>query len=166
MGEPKLKPELLFLEKGLCNNSELKQTVYDNYRIEYLKILEKLFEELYSCACKGIEVKMYETSDLFRFQSLISELEFARYFTRNKMQVELLSNNAFQGRKAPDMWVGSDSIEYFVEVKNIQFDEEDYTFGTKVAEALNSLGMSFMVVVKSSSLLSTPSYKYQAKDQK
>jgi hypothetical protein len=162
-----LKAELPFLEKGLCNNSELKQTIYDNYKIEYLKILDRLFEELYSCACKGIEVKVNETSaELFRFQSLVSELEFARYFARNKMQVELLSNNAFQGRKAPDMWVEYDSKEYFVEVKSIQLDEEDYNFGTKIAETLNSFGKSFMVVVKSSSLLSTPSYKYKARDKK
>jgi len=156
-----------YLERGLGKNSELKRKVYSNYRTGYLKILEKLFEELYSCACKGIEVKVHETSaDLFRFQSLISELEFARYFARNKMKVELLSNNAFQGRKAPDMWIVGDSKQYFVEVKNIQLDDEDYNFGSKVAEALNSLGTSFMVVLKSSSRLSTPSYKYQGKAQK
>lgn len=156
-----------FLERELSKNSELKQKVYSNYRTGYLKILEKLFEELYSCACKGVEAKVHETSaDLFRFQSLISELEFARYFARNKMKVELLSSNAFQGRKAPDMWIVGDSKQYFVEVKNIQLDDEDYNFGSKVAEALNSIGMSFMIIVKSSSRLSTPSYKYQGKEQK
>lgn len=159
--------KLTFLERGLSKNSELKQKVYSNYRIGYLKILEKLFEELYGCACKGIEVKVQETSaDLFRFQSLIAELEFARYFARNRMQVELLSDNVFEGRKAPDMGIRSDSEEYFVEVKNIQLDEENYIFGTKIVEALNSLGMSFMVVIKSSSLLSTPSYRYQTREQK
>ena len=161
------KNQFSFLEKGLLRNSELKQKVYGNYRIGYLKILEKLFEELYSYACKGVELKVHETSaELFRFQSLISELEFARYFGRNKMKVELLPHDIFQGRRAPDMCVLGDSKQYFVEVKNIQLDDEDYNFGSKVAELLNSLGMSFMVVVKSSSLLATPSFKYQGKDKK
>lgn len=167
MWRTSLKARFPFLEKGLCHNPELGHNVYSNYRIGYLEILDALFRELYSYACKGIEVKVRETSaDLFRFQSLISELEFARYFAENGMQVELLSSNALQGRKPPDIWVGSESKEYFVEVKNIQLDDEAYTFGTRIAEALNSLGMSFMVVVRSSSLLSTPSYKYQARDRK
>ena len=162
-----MKARFPFLEKGLSHNPELKQTVYSDYPIGYLEILDTLFRELYRHAYQGVEVKVCETSaHLFRFQSLISEFEFARYFAGNGMQVELLSSNAFQGRKPPDMWVRSGSQEYYVEVKNIQLDDEDYTFGTRIAEALNSLGMSYMVAIRSSSLLSTPSYKYQARDRK
>lgn len=166
MSLSKLTMQFPFLDKGLSSNSELKNEVYTTQRAEYLKYLDKLFEELYNGSCKDIEIKVNETSDLFRFKSLISELEFARYFIRNKMQVELLPNNVFQGRRAPDMLVFGDLKEYFVEVKNIQFDDESYDFGSEIAETLNALGMSFMVIVKSSSLLSTPAYKYQTKDQK
>ncbi|MGB9841616.1 MAG: hypothetical protein ACPLKZ_02700 [Candidatus Bathyarchaeales archaeon] len=156
-----------FLEKALSGKPELKQMVYENYRIEYLKYLDKLFQELYVYSCKGIEIKVSETSaDMVRFQALISELEFARYFAGNKMHVELLSNNAFQGRKAPDMLVKTDSKDYFVEVKNIQLDDEEHDFGMKVAQALNYLNMSFMVVIKSASFLATPAYKYQTREQK
>lgn len=155
-----------FLDKGLSSNSELKTSVFTTQKSGYLKYLDELFNELYNGSCKGIEIKVNEISDLSRFGSLISELEFARYFVRNKNPVELLPNDVFQGRRAPDMLVLGESKEYFVEVKNIQFDDEDYDFGTKIAEILNELGKSFMVVVKSSSVLSTPAYKYQTKGQK
>lgn len=155
-----------FLEKGLSSNSELKNKVLITQNAEYLKYLDELFEELSRSSCKGIQVKVNETSDLFRFQALVSELEFARYFLRNKMQVMFLPNDVFQGRRAPDMIVSDNSKEYFVEVKNIQLDDEAWNFGTKVAQILNGLGMSFMVVIKSSNVLATPAYRYQTKDQK
>lgn len=132
----------------------------------YLQYLDELFENLYEGSCKGIEIKVNETCQLSRLGSLVSELEFARYFVRNNNVVQLLANNVFQGRRSPDMLVSGESKEYFVEVKNIEFDDEDYDFGTKIAEILNGLGMFFMVVVKSESLLSTPAYKYQSRDRK
>lgn len=166
-GEPNLKANFPFFKKALRRNPELKQLIYETYKTEYLKYLDKLFQELYNHSCKGIEIKVSEIStDLVRVQSFISELEFARYFAENKMQVELLSCNALQRRSPPDMLVKSDSKNYFVEVKNIQLDEEEHKFGTKVVEVLNSLNMSFMVVIKSSSFLSTPAYKYQTREQK
>lgn len=162
-----MKAGLAFLEKALSSNPELRELVFCNYRDRYLKILDGLIEELYNNACKGIEVKMHETSpDLLRFQSTISELEFARYFVRNNMHVELLSNNVFQGRKAPDICAKNDAREYFVEVKNIQLDDEDYNFGREVAEILNFLGLFFMVVVKSFGLLATPTYEHKTREQK
>lgn len=154
------------LEKGLSTNSELKDEVFTTQKAGYLKYLDELFENLYNGSCKGIEIKVNETCQLSKLGSLVSELEFARYFVRNKTAVQLLANNVFQGRRSPDMLVLGESKEYFVEVKNIEFDDEDYDFGTKIAEILNDLGIFFMVVVKSGSLLSTPAYKYQSRDQK
>jgi len=166
LGLSELTLHFPFLEKGLRINSELKNELYTTQKNGYLKYLDQLFEELCNSSCKGIEIKVNETSDLFRFESLVSELEFARYFVRNKMQVELLPNNVFQGRRAPDMLVVGDSKEYFVEVKNIQFDDESYDFGSEIAGTLNALGLSFMVIIKSASFLSSPAYKYQTRDQK
>jgi hypothetical protein len=142
--------------------------IYENYKtIEYLKYLDKLFQDLYDYHCEGIEIKVSETAtDSVRFQALISELEFARYFAENKMHVEFLSCNAWDRRDPPDMLAMSNSKEYVVEVKNIQLDDEEHEFGMKVAEALNSLNMSFKVIIQSSSLLSTPAYKYQTRKQK
>lgn len=154
------------LDKGLSSNSILSKLVYESYKNGFLKFLDNLFSELTGGPCKGIDNKVLETSDLPRFQSLVSELEFARYFVLKKWPVELLASNVFSGRKAPDMLVAGSSKEYFVEVKNIQFDEEEHSFGAAIADILNSEGMSFMVVIKSSSELSTPAYKYQTKDQK
>jgi hypothetical protein len=93
-------------------------------------------------------------------------LEFARYFGRKKWQVELLSNNAFQGRKAPDIFVANGPRGYFIEVKNIGFDDEEYSFGTRISEVLNAKGLSFMIVIRSNSLLCKPAYKFQSKDEK
>lgn len=162
-----MKKEFPFLQKALEGNLELKDVVFDYYRTEYLTILDKLLGDLFNSSCKGMDVKIAETSpDLVRFQALISELEFARYFVNNKMQVELLSNDAFEGRKAQDIYATNNSKEYFVEVKNIQQDEMDYIYGTKIAETLNSRGLSFIVIVKSLHYLSTPSYLYQTRREK
>jgi len=91
------------LQKGLQANPSLKDIVFD-YPNAYLQILDKLFNELLSRSCKGIDIKVSETSpDLIRFQALVSELEFARYLLEKNMHVELLSNNAFGGRKPPDI---------------------------------------------------------------
>ncbi len=162
-----MKAGFAFLEKALSSNPELRELVFFNYKERYLKILDMLVEELYSNACEGIEVKLHETSpDLFRFQSTVSELKFARYFVRNNMHVELLSNNVFQGRKVPDIYAKNNAREFFVEVKNIQLDDEDYNFGKGVAEILNSLGLCFVVVIKSFELLATPTYEYKTREQK
>jgi hypothetical protein len=163
-----LEADFPFLEKALSSKPELKQMIYENYRtIEYLKYLDKLFQDLYDYHCEGIEIKASETAtDSVRFQALISELEFARYFAENKMHIEFLSCNAWDRRDPPDMLAMSNSKEYAVEVKNIQLDDEEHEFGMKVAEALNSLNMSFKVVIQSSSFLSTPAYKYQTRKQK
>lgn len=162
-----MSTEFHFLQKALEVNPVLKEIVFDYYRTEYLGILDKLFNELYKKSCKGIDIKVSETSpDLVRFQSLVSELEFASYLIGNNMQVELLSDDAFEGRKVPDIYAHHNSKEYFVEVKRIQEDEMDYLFGTQIAEILNSKGLSFMVAIKSSSYISVPTYLYEKREEK
>ncbi len=154
------------LERGLSSNPRLGELVYSIPGTEYLKLLDQLFDDLYNGGCEGVDKKVVEVSDLLRFQSLVSELQFARYFILKNCQVEFLPNDAFSGRKAPDMLVTGNSKDYFVEVKNIQFDDEEYNFGKAIADALNSVGKSFMVVIRSSSNLSKPAYKYETKNQK
>jgi len=159
--------EFPYLKKALQPNQRLKKTVFGNYPAKYLQVLEKLFNELLTSSCKGLDAKVSETSpDLTRFQALISELEFAKYLLGKNMNVELLSNNAFGGRKPPDIYAKSDAKDYFVEVKNIQLDEMDYIFGNKIAEILNAQGLAFCVAVKSSSFISTPAYFYNTRDKK
>jgi len=156
-----------FLKKALHSNPSLEKTVFANYPNGYLQILDELFKDLFTKSCRGIDVKVIETSpDLIRFRALVSELEFARYFLEKGMYVELLSNNTFQGRKAPDIYVKSDSKEYFIEVKNIQMDDKDYIFGTHVVELLNLQGLSFAVIINSTSSLSTPTYFFNTRAEK
>ena len=154
------------LRKALQSNSELCDLIFSESNSEYLKYLDLLFKELYDRSCTGIEIKISETSpDLYRFHSLISELEFARFFLENNMEVKLLSDNAFESRSPPDMYV-SNSNDYFVEVKNIQHDEIDYGFGLQISNILNSKGESYMIVIKPSSDLSTPTFRYEEKYEK
>ncbi|KON33008.1 MAG: hypothetical protein AC479_05950 [miscellaneous Crenarchaeota group-6 archaeon AD8-1] len=153
----------IFLHKGLGCNSDLENSVFSTHNSEYLSYLDKLFKELYEGTCNSINVKVNETPDLNHFDSLISELEFARYFLKNKMQVTFLPHNIFQGRKAPDMMISSSSLDSYVEVKNIQVDEASWKFGINIVKKLNDLGFCFMVVVKASKTLATPAYIYQSK---
>jgi hypothetical protein len=108
----------------------LSKLILSTYPEEYLRLLDGLFQELYAHGVEGIETKIYETSpELFRFQATVSEMEFARFFVRSRMHVKLLSSNCFQGRMAPDLHVIGKSREYYVEVKNIQLDEEQHNLG-------------------------------------
>jgi hypothetical protein len=156
-----------YLDKALSGNPLLRKIVVETYPEEYLKILDQLFQRLYSNGCKGIETKFYETSpELFRFQATISEMEFAMFFIKNNMAVELLSNNSFQGRMAPDIRAVGKAREYYIEVKNIELDEEQHNFGSKIAEHLNSLKLSYMIVVKAATCLSTPAYRAEERRKK
>ena len=155
-----------FLDKGFSRNSDLKKAVFANFNEQYLEILEKLFEGLFKGGCDGIELKILEIANLSKFEALVSELEFARYFLEKKMKVELLPQDVFKGRKTPDMLVTSNLREYFVEVKSIQLEDESYILGTKIADVLNSHGLSFRVWLKSSSFLATPAYKHQTRGKR
>ena len=55
---------------------------------------------------------------------------------------------------------------YFIEVKNIQEDDLDYTLGMNIADILNSKGYSFMVVISSSVSMATPTYFYKTREEK
>lgn len=158
---------LTYLNKALSRNSPLNEIISETYPDEYLAILDKLFHDLYCNGCEGIETKIYETSpELFRFQATIAEMEFARFFVQNHMHVAFLSNNSFNGRMTPDMHAISKTREYYVEVKNIELDDEQHNFGCKIAECLNTLKLSYMVVVKAAPCLSTPAYRLEERKKK
>jgi len=159
--------EFKFLQKAFQNNIELKEFVFNNYNTEYLELLDLLFGELYLSSCEGIEVKVCETeTDAIRFQSIISELEFARYFIRKKMQVKLLPYDAFGQRKSPDMYASHNSKEYFIEVKNIQEDDLDYLLGLEIVRILNLKGFSLRVNVGFSEQISTPTFFHETREEK
>lgn len=159
-------PNLL---KALGNNPELLKNILDKYgnNVTYLQYLETIFLELYQNSCKGVDTKILECSpDDDKFRALLSEFEFARYFCKKEMNVELLSEHVFNGRPAPDMYVVDKTGEYFVEVKNIQQDSLDFDLGVRIAEELTSRGLSFDVVISTSPSLSTSTYTYQTRHKK
>lgn len=156
-----------YLDKGLSSNCSLGALVNANHNSTYLGMLDQLFRDLYNSKCSGIDIKINEVHDLLRFEGLVSELQFAKYFSVVKQwQVELLAHNAFGERRVPDMIAVSGKRKYYVEVKNIQFDSAEHGFGTKIAELLNNKGRRFVVVLKSLSKLATPAYWYQSKSEK
>jgi hypothetical protein len=162
-----VKDSYAYLDKALSQNPPLRKIVVETYPEEYLKILDNLFLQLYSNGCKGIEEKFFETSpELFRFQATISEIEFADFLIKNNLSVELLSNNAFQGRMAPDIYAIGKGREFYIEVKNIELDDEQHNFGSRIAEHLNALNLSYMVVVKAATCLSTPAYRAEERRKK
>jgi hypothetical protein len=127
-----------------------------------------LFSDLYeSNLCSGIDTKAKEVNDLLRFEGLVSELQFARYFSVVKRwEVSLLGNNAFGERKVPDMEVTSFIRKYYIEVKNIQYDAAEHQFATRIIQLLNDQGRRFMVVLKSLSALATQAFWYQTRKEK
>jgi hypothetical protein len=155
---------LPFMERALQKNKKLFDIIIANSDTKYF---EALFRELFENSCDGIESKVVETRpDIIGLSSLLSELEFARYFLRRKMKVELLSCNDFERRSPPDIWVHWGSKEYLVEVKNISEDEFTYVLGREMARILNSQGYSFMIIVTSLSLMSIPTYSHETRGEK
>lgn len=172
-----MEPLYPCLETCLSVNQALKKVIFDTYQdnAEYLTYLNDLFRELLNGSVQGVDVKIKETKPkivdseedpLFHFRSLISELEFARFFVKSNMSVELLPSDAFNGRKSPDMLIKNSHQNYFVEVKNMRIDSEAWNFGLKIAEILNKKGLKYMVTISSSNKLSMPSYMHASISQK
>jgi hypothetical protein len=156
--------KLPFLERALQKNAELKDIISVHFNTTYV---EALFRELFENSCEGIESKVAETRpDIIGFLSLLSELEFAKYFLRRKMKVKLLSCNDFEGRSPPDIWVHSGSKEYLVEIKNISEDRITYVLGRKIAGILNSQGHSLAIIVDSLNSMSIPTYFHETRGKK
>jgi hypothetical protein len=157
--------KLRFLERVLQDNARFYDIITAN---EFNEIyLEALFRELFENSCEGIESKVAETRpDVIGFLSLLSELEFAKYFTKRKMKVKLLSCNEFERRSPPDIWVHSGSKEYLVEVKNIEEDRITYSLGRKIASILNPQGHSFAIIVGSLNSMSIPTYFHETRREK
>jgi hypothetical protein len=154
-----------FLQKALQNDPRFYEIIKANELNE--TYLEQLFSELFSSSCEGIETKVAETrSGLLGFKSLLSELEFARYFTSKKLKVRLLSCNDFGQRDPPDIWVHNGSKEYWVEVKNIQDDETTQFIAKGIAKILNAQNLAFAVSVTSSPSLSIPTYFFDTRREK
>jgi len=157
--------KLPFLETALQKNTRLYDIIITaDFNTKYL---EALFRELFENSCDGIESKVAETRpDIIGFLSLLSELEFAKYFLKRKMKVKLLSCNDFERRSPPDIWVHSGSKEYLVEVKNIEEDRITYSLGREIASILNSQGYSFAIIVGSLNSMSIPTYSHETRGEK
>ena len=156
--------ELPFLERALQKNTRLYEIITTYFNTTYL---EALFRELFENSCDGIESKVAETRpDTIGVLSLVSELEFAKYFLRRKMKVKLLSCNALGGKSPPDIWVYGGSKEYLVEVKNISEDRITSVLGRKIAGILNSQGHSLAIIVDSLNSMSIPTYFHETRGKK
>jgi hypothetical protein len=154
-----------FLERALQNNARFYDIITANELNE--TYLEALFRELFENSCEDIESKVAETRpDVIGFLSLLSELEFARYFLRRKMKVKLLSCNDFERRSPPDIWVHRGSEEYLVEVKNIEEDRITNSLGRKIASILNSQGYSSAIILGSLKSMSIPTYSHETRGEK
>jgi hypothetical protein len=154
-----------YLERALQNKARFHDIIAANkLNKDYL---EGLFRALFENSCEGVDRKVTEArSDLLGFFSLLSELEFARYFIRRKMEVKLLSCNDFEKRSPPDIWVHDESKEFWVEVKNISEDRTIFFLGRKIASILNSQGLSFAITIDSSELRLVPAYSYDTRKER
>lgn len=107
---------------SLISNEQLKTILFETYQDKprYLLKLDKLIFDLKNSKCENIQQKMKEVNvDLDKFESIISELETARFLTRSGMKVELLSDNYFGGRQSPDILYKYDNLESYIEVTRV-----------------------------------------------
>ena len=109
------------LSWSLISNSEFKIKLFETYedRPRYLLKLDKLILDLKNSNCENIQKKMNDVRDLSKFDSILSELEMAKFLTQSGIKVELLSDNYFGERRSPDILCKYDNLKSYIEVTRL-----------------------------------------------
>ena len=105
---------------ALSLNPKLQEMFFEEYNsnASYLSQLEELILELKSLKCKGIQEEIKDVSDLYKFNSIVSELEIAQILAKNGTEATLLPDDYFQS-KSPDILCENDIINSYIEVTRL-----------------------------------------------
>lgn len=114
---------------ALALNPKLKEMLFEEYNgnRSYLSQLEELILELKSLRCKCIQEEIKDVSNLYKFDSIISELETAKILAKNENRVVLLPDDYFQCQ-SPDILCQNDIINSYIEVTRLSGN--DYLFNS------------------------------------
>lgn len=150
------------------NKHDVHDQLYETYRkkTQYLSYLNELIYFLGKYGCKGIQEKISDCSHLFKFQSILSELETARVLLERGKSVELLPDNYMRMESPPDLLVEDDEVKAYVEVKHIL---EDLTVGIILEDLRQFLCTNnylYRVDIEFNEIMSLPVIRWQERQHK
>lgn len=114
----------------------------------YLETEEQWFAGLRRLPIVGLQQKDAEAGTLFDWDSVHVELQFAEFFAKQGLQVELVSGR-FEGMgQAPDMILGNKEGAVFLEVKRIAHSEAEEEVIEGIEEALEETGQHHLLQIQ------------------
>ncbi len=154
----------------LPSRGRLLQELGDVYgqNEEYLRYLEKLLQDLISGGVIGVALKVAEADNFGKFNSMIAELEIARFLTRQGKKVELLSDRLWKAVPSPDMLVQdtSQGHEAYVEVRRGTEDELGYRLRKELDKFLPSLNTAVRVDMDFKGKMVMPTTTFESRKRK
>jgi hypothetical protein len=149
------------LSWALMDNLYFKTVIFEEYKhnSRYLSYLNSLISELISYKCEGIQEKLKDVKTLEKLSSILSELEFALFITKNKeiKDLKLLSDD-YLPSKSPDILFQDEVFTSYVEVTKV--NENPYITDiilSRLREVLKS--HPYRVDISLNTELSTPKMK-------
>lgn len=152
------------LSLSLNLNTELKSKLFETYKSKhnYLLGLDSLINELKNLSCNNIQKTIEDVDNLYKFDSIISELEIGKYLAGNGMNVEFLSDDYFGKNPSPEILCKNEYFNSYVEVTKISESEAI----VRIIDSLRVLlkNLPYRVDAKLKSVLSLP--KLRGKERK
>lgn len=152
------------LSWSLSLNTELKSKLFKTYKSKYnyLLRLDNLINDLKNLPCNNIRKTIEDVDNIYKFDSIVSELEIGKYLARNGMNVEFLSDDYFDNKPSPDILWKNELFNSYVEVTRLS--ENETIFRVIDYLRLFLIKLPYRVDVKLKSELSLP--KLRGKEKK
>ncbi|MCK5266882.1 MAG: hypothetical protein KAR07_01830 [Spirochaetes bacterium] len=152
------------LSWSLNLNTELKSKLFETYKSKHNDLLglNSLINELKNLSCDNIQKTIEDVDNLYKFDSIISELEIGKYLAGNGMNVEFLSDDYFGKNPSPDILCKNEYFNSYVEVTKLSENEAI----VRIIDSLRVLlkNLPYRVDAKLKSVLSLP--KLRGKERK
>lgn len=139
------------LSWSLSLNTELKSKLFETYKSKhnYLLKLDDLINELKNLPCNNIQETIEDVDNLYKFDSIVSELEIGKYLARNGMNVEFLSDDYLDNKPSPDILCKNEFFNSYVEVTRLSENEAILNMIDSLRHLLEKLPYRVDVTLKS-----------------
>jgi hypothetical protein len=109
---------------------------------------EQWFAGLRTLPILGMQEKVAEAATVTDWYSVRAELQFAEFFAKQGLQVELISGRLEGMGQAPDMILGNKERAVYLEVKRIAHSEAEEEVVEAIEEALKETGRRHLVDIQ------------------
>ena len=139
------------LSWSLSLNNELKSKLFETYKSKhnYLQGLDSLIIDLKNSSCNNIQKTIEDVDNLYKFDSIVSELEIGKYLARNRMNVEFLSDDYFDDKPSPDILCKNELFNSYVEVTRLSENELIFKIIDLLRNSLKKLPYRVDAILKS-----------------